>query len=269
MLLNRNTIIETFDRNLVSNSNTMRCKQCYDLCANKEKLYTLKKLQNQVVFGRRGTGKTTIFKAFSYYINKVEKDDSHKAWYLSVDKCIPHEIEVKSTNIDDVIVFSVKKFLKFFLDFLYHEYDRFERNVFGETPVCNRKHIDSKIIHKLDRIVDIIIDLEDLIEIGSEITETMNSTSKVHMINGKKRETKTGISARLFSNDKLNASLSLKREIRKQNQKEFCAEKRSIYRIDINLIRNKIQEIFQEMGYSVVYICLDEFNQIDRNICLL
>ena len=130
MYRNRKEIFEIVYDNLKLNANTIKCSQCYAKCANKNKLAILEKLENQVVFGRRGTGKTTIFKAFAYYINKIKEDNSCKAWYISIDDCLP-DSELIDLNENMIVRYTVKKFLKKFIDFLCLQYDKLSRIKYG------------------------------------------------------------------------------------------------------------------------------------------
>lgn len=117
MGLSTNEIAEVLKSNLQLNANRISCKQCYEMCANKQKLDLLLRNENQVVMGRRGTGKTTIFKAFTFYINKISDVKSRKAWYVSLDECVPSSLELESDSADDVSVYIFKSFLNKLIDF--------------------------------------------------------------------------------------------------------------------------------------------------------
>ena len=53
------------------NSDALTFKDCYNVCANKQKIEFLRCNLNQIIYGRRGTGKTTLLKAFTYAVNKI------------------------------------------------------------------------------------------------------------------------------------------------------------------------------------------------------
>ena len=55
---------------------------CYHLCANKHQIEEMKVKAHQVIWGRRGTGKTTLLKAFVHNINYLQQDPSTVAIYL-------------------------------------------------------------------------------------------------------------------------------------------------------------------------------------------
>ena len=51
--------------NLKFTSDNVDMIDCYYLCANKDLIEDLKTKDPQVIWGRRGTGKTTLLKAFT------------------------------------------------------------------------------------------------------------------------------------------------------------------------------------------------------------
>lgn len=117
MDLSTKEIAKELRNNLQLNANRISCKQCYAMCANKQKLEFLLRDENQVVMGRRGTGKTTIFKAFAFYVNRISNISTRKAWYVSLDECVPSSLELVSDSADDVSVYIFKSFLGKLIEF--------------------------------------------------------------------------------------------------------------------------------------------------------
>ena len=53
-------VIHSIRNSLYFNSDNLSDEVCFYLCANKELLNILVDTENQLVFGKRGTGKTTL-----------------------------------------------------------------------------------------------------------------------------------------------------------------------------------------------------------------
>lgn len=67
---------------------------CYYLCANKQHIEDLRTKDHQVIWGRRGTGKTTLQKAFAYDINYLQQDPATVAIYIILASIIPTNEEI-------------------------------------------------------------------------------------------------------------------------------------------------------------------------------
>lgn len=248
-------LVDELDKNAQLNSNRISCHKCYTICANKYKLQLLLKDENQVIMGRRGTGKTTLFKAFTYYINKIEPNTERKAWYISLDECVPNALELESNSADDVSVYILKCFLLKLLDFLYNSLDKFEKD--KSSILRNTDLVVIDCSKKIDKVENLILSLEELIE------GTPKESSNITKVNEEKATNSSfGLSLSRERRSKAKGSLNAKwtgtRKIVVQNSKEY------LYKIDLRAIRNTIIQIFYELGYKKVYICLDEFNLIDR-----
>lgn len=255
MIFTYKELVDKLDENAQLNSNRISCHECYCICANKPKLKLLLKDENQVIMGRRGTGKTTLFKAFAYYVNKIESDMKKRAWYISLDECVPNAIELESNSADDVSVYILKCFLLKLLDFLYYNLAKYEKN--RTFVLQNTKLAVTDYQKKIDKIENLILELEELIE-GSP-----KENSNVMKVDEQKEAgTSVGVAFSKERRAKLKGKVSTKwtntHKIIVQNSKEY------LYKIDLRAIRDTIIQIFQEFGYQKVYICLDEFNLIDR-----
>lgn len=255
MDLTTKEIAKELKKNLQLNANRISCKQCYAMCANKQKLDYLLRDENQVVMGRRGTGKTTIFKAFSFYVNKISNIRSRKAWYVSLDECVPSSLELVSDSADDVSVYIFKSFLKKLIEFFYHNLDKLEKN---RSEFL--KYQDSLIggfydtVTKLNKL---IIELDDLIE-GSPQEKTHKLTHTEELENVDNREVGFNLKKNLDARVILGWKRGRNKHIIVKNSKEY------LFKLDVSSIRQTILDIFKLFGYKKVYICLDEFNLIDR-----
>ena len=74
--------------NLKMSSDVVSYEDCYQLCANKDHIENLMSSDHQVIWGRRGTGKTTLQKAFTHYVNNIQSNRNLKAIYVMIAKMI-------------------------------------------------------------------------------------------------------------------------------------------------------------------------------------
>lgn len=255
MGLSTNEIAEVLKSNLQLNANRISCKQCYEMCANKQKLDLLLRNENQVVMGRRGTGKTTIFKAFTFYINKISDVKSRKAWYVSLDECVPSSLELESDSADDVSVYIFKSFLNKLIDFFYHNLEKVENNRVDFLKEQNS--IIGGFHDTITKLNNLIIELDDLIE-GSP-QEKKHARIYEEGIENVHRK---GLGVEWKSKSRIGWNGSFL--WRKRNSVTVKDSKEYLFKLDIPSIRKTILEIFKAFGYKQVYICLDEFNLIDR-----
>ena len=243
--------------NIRSTSSQLDYSTCYYIYANKYKLDELFRKENQVVFGRRGTGKTTLFKAFTYYVNNIKstKEKNLGCWYTRLDVAIPSNTEVKVEKIDDVALFCIKIFLKSFVDYLYEEYDRFEKN---------------KKLNKIEKeeLSSILLNLSEIIEHGTATTEEVTGSQSISTITTSNVEGNVALNSpnQLKSTLKDLFSLGFKKKKKKQNIIAAKEEKKVVYRIDLNEIKTLINMFLEKAHYRTFYICIDEFALIDRDL---
>lgn len=86
--------------NLKLTSDNVDMADCYYLCANKQHIVDLLSKDHQIIWGRRGTGKTTLMKAFTYNINYILQDPNSVAIYIVMAKVIPTEEEIATLTGD-------------------------------------------------------------------------------------------------------------------------------------------------------------------------
>jgi len=145
-------------------SDVMKYKECYQLCASKNNIDDLIRPESQIVWGRRGTGKTTLLKAFCYQINDLERAGSI-ACYIKVSECAPTGEELKHINNHDMdlTIYIFKKLLSKIRDFLDNFLDD------KQYSTLSRKDRSTFVEHYCV--------LDDAVKIGSEIVV---STSQSH-----------------------------------------------------------------------------------------
>ncbi len=86
--------------NLKLTSDNVDMSDCYYLCANKQHIEDLQNKDHQIIWGRRGTGKTTLLKAFTYKINYILQEPEKTSIYIVMAKIVPTEEEIASLEGD-------------------------------------------------------------------------------------------------------------------------------------------------------------------------
>ncbi|MCL2222094.1 MAG: hypothetical protein FWC20_07655 [Oscillospiraceae bacterium] len=178
--ISNDELIAKIERALQLNANNMNFIDCFHLCAKKSNLVSLMSNEHQIVFGRRGTGKTVTFKAFTHYINEVQENKCLVAWYSRLDSIIPTKVEIANgVDENEIIAIAIKKYLTNFLNFLYSRFSNIEK----QYSAGKLKHFDK---NKLDLIVELLIELDEAIKDGTKkadgiqekITEIEEATSE-------------------------------------------------------------------------------------------
>ncbi len=254
----REKVIQRIKKSVYSNANQLNIEQCYYVCANKQVFDELLKKECQIIFGRRGTGKTTTLKAFTHYVNQVRKEEhpEDSCWYVRLDECIPNSIEIVSGALEDNIAYCVQNMLLEFTTFLMNEFTQREKTLRPKPK-------------KFGQVEDDILKLAQLIEEGKKKITLLVSTESSQHTDAK--ESEFGISAdssgQLSSGHFLSRLFSMRFSLGKKAGQEIktTKDKQYVYRLDINEIRRSIEKILKTMGYRTLYICIDEFTQIDRD----
>ncbi len=254
----REKVIQRIKKSVYSNANQLNMEQCYYVCANKQVFDELLKKECQIIFGRRGTGKTTTLKAFTHYVNQVRKEEhpEDSCWYVRLDECIPNSIEIVSGALEDNIAYCVQNMLLEFTTFLMNEFTQKEKTLRPKPK-------------KFGQVEDEILKLSQLIEEGKKKITLLTGTESSQHTNAKEGEFSLSANSngQMESNHLLSKLLSMRFSFGKKAGREIktTKDKQYVYRIDINEIRRNVEKILKTMGYRTLYICIDEFTQIDRD----
>lgn len=260
-MITKNELISKLERALQLNANSMSFHDCYYLCVNKEVLTDLLKHEHQIIFGRRGTGKTITFKAFTHYINAIQDNTYLACWYSRLDNIIPNRIELKNnTDVNEIIAIAIKKYLSKFLRFLYDKFALIENQY---SAGYNRDVFDEK---RLEKIIELMIKLEEIIEEGTKKPELISENE----YSLDEKETKGSIDVGIDTSKGFEKfwniiSFGLSKSKNKSKKIGIKREKAYIYQLDIDEIRDLLDEIVITMNMENIYICIDEFTQIDRD----
>ena len=221
---------------------------CFRLCASKENLDALARPISQVVWGRRGTGKTTLLKAFSYRINNIVSKDSI-AFYIMMSKISPTAEEIKSIHNHDIdlTIYIFKKLLMKVCVFIGEQYEQKEASLSWKAR---------------SQFIDYYYLLEDAVSIGTEVLVSASKTSNSESTSEKDKG--FSLSSELTSDKstifrpKLFFSSFRKKALTKKINKEIR------FYVNTEFVHNTITKMLDLLSIKHIYLCLDEFSDIDK-----
>lgn len=240
--------------NLKLTSDNVEMSDCYYLCANKQNIKDLLSKDHQVIWGRRGTGKTTLLKAFTYYINYLQQEPNCVAIYIVMAKAIPLEEEIAAVTGDgsSLAVYIFSKLINRICDALEEIY-----NIRSGT-------MDSAAEKKF---LDAFYELQDYLEIyqtciqGGELSVDNLKSSEI------KKEFGREVGAKINAAEGiLNLCVNLFRSKTKTNncKQSYAITGRIQFVLETDIISNLISLMLDALGITLTYICLDEYSEMDK-----
>lgn len=258
-------IEEVLKFHLLINANTDCFYNCYYKCANKRHMLDLfEKKNHEILFGRRGTGKTTILRALTYYTNYENTGPQKKrCFYVDMEDVIPNDCELSNNNSKVIIVETYRKLLSNIID----QFMDFWCDI---SDVRNYKGINYTK-SEINYIAKKIDQLHTLVTYGTKKTDNLQEIEKINT----KIESDKGysISNELeISADPLKMSAASKffakfnRSKSKARIEEISLEKRNEYVLDVNRIKDTIEKIVMLLKLDCLIICIDEFTRVDKGV---
>lgn len=244
------------------NANRQGFHSCYERCANKQLILDLYNSQNnEIIFGRRGTGKTTVLKGLSYYVNQMPHEDENFCYaiYIDMEDIVPNKIEFASSQEDcsrevyRLILFKI-------IERFYQFFDRISQN----NTYYNLVFYSPS---EVENIAEILLELDETIQEGSTFLLNKESTdsSTQETIKSKKKELMVSGSSQ---NRSLLANLSaaIKTSFAKTHINTVSISKKFEYTININEIRKLFSSLLFHCKIESLFLCFDEFTIVDKNI---
>ena len=252
-------IEEILKNYLLINSNSDTFYNCYYKCANKNQVYELYKQKNhEIIFGRRGTGKTTLFKALYYYTNfGIANDASIKCVYIDMEDVVPDDNEINSDDQKVVIIETYRKFLVEFINQLLE--------FWVNLNSVNNYYDISYTQEEIDLIGIKLEVLFDLIVYGKKTTSNNTEVEKSSEISEKSKESSLSANISFNTSQKLLSTISkFSFSKNKKNIKEISIQREFVYTLDIYSIRKALDELISAFKLDRLIICIDEFTRVDK-----
>ena len=214
-----------------------------ELFSGEDELAQLEVKKNQIIFGRRGTGKSHFLKAFNQKIN-INTNTNHCSLYVSCLDFIGTKDNMESYVHEKkyrlIASLYYKSFLNHFIELMLDHKKLWK-------VAQNKKQVET-IFEKM--ITEIIR--------GSEVVKEIIKIKEIDTTGKTKKEGSIGFSlSRFFGGGvKINSN----KEKTKQ-EKEIV---NSYYQSDFSKIRNYIDDLLKKANIERLYICIDEWSELDR-----
>lgn len=243
-------------------------KSHYPLYIGEDLLTQMKILDNQIIWGRRGTGKTHLLKAFNQYINE-DKNNNSLSYYISCDTIryeTPISLEFNS-DIDKMKYCAKNTFKCFMTDLLDQMMSSYEgilrtKQIYLKKNASQRKQMLKRaddVLLKLDENIAIGIPrLVESIIVGQETTAQQKSRNKGLEVSSS------------FSEKKLDVRSVLSFISKRTNDRktETLKTNKSVCEFNIYKLQQMLSELLRALEVDVLYICIDELWLIDDKASL-
>ena len=233
-------------KNIKYTSDIVSFQDCYNLCANKENIDALDNPVPQVVWGRRGTGKTTLLKAFVCYINWISSNSRNQlATYVVMSEILPTREE-----LPDIIVGKYSLPIYVYKEMVSSIYEQIE-NYFTECE--NRLSRKQK-----NELLNLGIELLSMVSTSS-VTKGISITETENI------QVEAGLGGAIRSPEPIDKVLNFAGLARKTRTtgKETVKFKELSYVVNTKKIKQILEEILRIIKIERLYICIDEFSDID------
>lgn len=251
-------IIET---HLIINSNTDSFSNCYYKCANKDILmHMYNKRNHEAIFGRRGTGKTTLLKALYFYTNNgLDSNAINRCVYIDMEDVVPNDNELCSPEDSTIIIETYRNLLIKFLEQIIEFYCQI-----SETTVYYDIKYSQNEIKDIEKKIDF---LSNLILYGKESISKKNHTEKIAETTENTNNSSITANINAGINERHSKFLIdfLIRKRRNQVQ-EVLIEKNIEYTLDINAIKTALENVISAFKLGKLIVCIDEFTRVDKGL---
>lgn len=228
---------------------------------DKGNISEIRNRSNQLIVGRRGTGKTHLLGAFSELIK--QKSTKEMAVMISLVHCIQTPAivgtETQSFSSKRIAKEMFYSFIRKFMYKLSDEIDFFLDN--KNVDATDKKKYEER---KRD-VYDLVAKLYKAIELGNKKVVAKKSKT----IQKAKLDKKNGINTNAaigIKSNKPNIDLNLGYDWSKNklSDEEEVIETDSIYNIDLEEVRELTERVLKRCGIDILYILIDEWMELDK-----
>lgn len=240
--------------NIRLSSDNVEMSDCYYLCAYKQHLSDLRVRDHQVIWGRRGTGKTTLLKAFTYETNYVIHDPEIISIYIMMASIIPTEEEISKIIGDssglDLYVFS---------KLIYQITEKLE-NIFDERKGAMDEKNEYDFMDAFYILRDYLSVYQTYVKGGEYSIENLQSTEIKNEI-----QRNIGLEVKQASKVfEIFAKIFGSKEKTNKTKNSFSVSGKVQFHLETQEISKLLSKMLRSLGISLAYICLDEYSEIDK-----
>lgn len=241
-------------RNLKLSSDNVDMIDCYHLCANKQQLDELRVKDHQVVWGRRGTGKTTLLKAFVHDVNYLQHDPSTIAIYIVMAKIIPteDEIDVLTGDGSGLAIYVFSKLV----DEICKEFEK----IYNVRVNAMENDAEKQFLEAFYELQDYLKIYQTYIQ-GGELTIENLKSNEIKDEVGRGADVSANLSSGI-----LGACINFFKKNNKtiNSKQSFALTGKLTFKLETQVISNLITKMVNAFGVSLTYICLDEYSEMDK-----
>ena len=233
-------------------------------------LHAMQSSDNQIIWGRRGTGKTHLLKAFTQQIN--ENHDCKKlAYYISCDEINTESpLDIQFGSDLEKMKYCARETFKAFVIYLLDQIIDTYKSLIASKYFFNELWGISEQNEIYKTVDDILIELYQACWYG---TSTVNNVQKSEMKterNGQEKETSVAVNSDIKSGSPFNLTSAFKLLLgksKKKSIKEEVAQETIVthrYSMSFSKIRSLFLKLITQLGLETIYICIDELWLIDK-----
>lgn len=221
-----------------------------ELFSGEVELKKLDVIKNQIIYGRRGTGKSHFLNAFNQKINS-QKNNNRFSLYISCEKIAPgtpenmdsYEQEQKFRHIASIYY---KNFLNRFAQIIDEQWEMWETNQAIDKNGAKRV-LYNEIINE--------------IWWGSKYKYLQRTKSEIST--SKKKQKGVSLSGKIGL-DSVGLSVGGKLGSNKEKEEEEVTTIETYYHTDLSKIKDALERFLELMGIERLYICIDEWSELDK-----
>ncbi len=240
--------------NLKLTSDNVDMSDCYYLCANKQHIEDLQNKDHQIIWGRRGTGKTTLLKAFTHKINFILQEPEKISIYIVMAKIVPTEEEIASLEGDGsgLAVYVFSKLISQICNEIENIYD-----VRSATMDADAEKQFLKSFYELQDYLKVYHSYAKGGEVSVE--ELKSSEIKEEFVRQSGAKVKAEGNLVSFFLD----FFRNKNKISNSKQ-SFLISGKIQFVLETEAINDLITKMLDALGINLAYICIDEYGEIDK-----
>lgn len=216
----------------------------------------------QIIYGRRGTGKTTLLSAFNDHITKIQ--DSSHCIFIDIRDCIPSASGVRPDQESD---------FELALGYFYEFTRRFAQNLLDEYTENEDLSSLQKLIRKFrgnhKRIDDLVIEICEIAEYHPFYIRVTDGTltESEQVVSNVNQGYSAGVGVNLGGlSSKVGAKGSTEFAKSEQTKGQIVTENRYIVEASRRYqpLKRRLEELLSLINASRLYILIDEWADLSR-----
>lgn len=235
----------------------------YKLYIGEQHIESIYNNNNSIIWGRRGTGKTHLLKAFCQKINEAT-NTKEIAFYVSCDDItLETPVQLFFKNDEERIKYHTREAFKTFFTNLFDEIiDNYEKILTKKTIFIKSKAEKQKMKQNIENE---LTNLLELCKYGYSTTVALSEKSEEQLLT--ENNTSSGVDLKFAPQKTLLESLGI--EIKRKKDKnvkreiKISRENQIINRYDFRQIKKSFDRLTEYMEVDRMYICIDELWMID------